>query len=77
MNFEEALKKLEDAVGQLEAGDLPLERALAIFENGIVMSRLCAKQIEETEQKVDLLVGVSQEGHAQTTPFDTTQLLEE
>lgn len=76
MNFEEALKKLEDAVGQLEAGDLPLEKALAIFENGIAMSRLCAKQLEEAEQKVELLTGVSEEGQAQTIPFDQTQLEE-
>ena len=76
MTREEALKKLEDAVGQLETGDLPLEKALAIFERGIAMSRLCAKQLEEAEQKVELLIGVSEEGQPQTTAFDTTQLEE-
>lgn len=76
MNFEDALKKLEDAVGQLEAGDLPLEKALTIFENGIAMSRLCTKQLDETERKVELLIGVSEDGQAQTLPFDTAQLEE-
>ena len=71
MKFEEALKKLEKSVEQLESGDLPLEKALEVFENGIKMSRVCSKKLEEAEQKVELLLGVSDDGEAQTTLFDT------
>ena len=74
MKFEEALKKLEKSVEQLESGDLPLEKALEVFENGIKMSRVCSKKLEEAEQKVELLLGVSDDGEAQTTLFDTDML---
>ena len=74
MKFEEALKKLEENVEQLETGDLQLEKALEVFENGIKMSRICSKKLEEAEQKVELLLGVSNDGEAQTTLFDTDML---
>jgi exodeoxyribonuclease VII small subunit len=70
MKFEEALKKLEESVAQLEAGDLPLDKALEVFETGIKMSRICTQKLEEAEQKVELLLSVSDHGEAQTTLFD-------
>lgn len=76
MKFEEALKKLEETVTQLEAGDLPLEKSLEMFETGVKMSRVCMKKLEEAEQKVELLLDVSENGEAQTTLFDTTTLEE-
>jgi exodeoxyribonuclease VII small subunit len=76
MKFEEALKQLEETVEQLESGDLSLEKSLEMFESGIKMSRICTKQLEEAEQKVELLLNVSDDGQADTTAFDT-QVLEE
>ena len=76
MKFEEALKKLENTVTKLEAGDLPLDKSLEIFETGIKMSRICAQKLEEAEQKVELLLHVSEDGQAETTVFDTTTLAE-
>lgn len=76
MKFEEALKKLEDTVAQLEAGDLPLDKALEMFETGIKMSRICSQQLEEAEQKVELLLNVSEDGQAETSEFDTKHLAE-
>jgi exodeoxyribonuclease VII small subunit len=76
MNFEEALKKLEETVEQLETGDLPLEKALEVFETGIKMSRICTKKLEEAEQKVELLLGVSDDGQPQTTLFDMNAIEE-
>jgi exodeoxyribonuclease VII small subunit len=76
IKFEEALEKLENAVKLLEAGELRLEKALEVFENGIKMSRICTKKLEEAEQKVELLLGVSDDGEAQTTLFDTDMLEE-
>lgn len=76
MKFEEALTKLEAAVKQLETGDLPLEQALAVFAEGIKMSRLCTKQLAAAEQKVELLLGVAEDGSPQTTLFDMKTLEE-
>jgi exodeoxyribonuclease VII small subunit len=76
MKFEEALKKLEDTVTQLEAGELPLDKALKTFETGIKMSRICSQQLEEAEQKVELLLSVSEDGQAETSVFDAKHLIE-
>jgi exodeoxyribonuclease VII small subunit len=76
MKFEEALKQLEETVEQLETSDLPLEKSLEMFETGIKMSRICTKQLEEAEQKVELLLNVSDDGQADTTAFDTQSLEE-
>jgi exodeoxyribonuclease VII small subunit len=54
--FEESLKKLEDIIHKLEEGDLPLEESLKLFEEGIRLSRLCTKQLEEAERKVEILL---------------------
>jgi exodeoxyribonuclease VII small subunit len=54
--FEAALAELEAVVKQLEGGDLPLEKSLELFERGMVLSDLCRKQLEEAEQRVEILV---------------------
>ena len=75
ITFEEALKNLEQSVERLESGDLPLEKALEVFETGIHMSRICSRKLEEAEKKVELLIGVSN-GEAQTSLFDASQIQE-
>jgi exodeoxyribonuclease VII small subunit len=55
-NFESSLKELEKIVEQLEAGDLPLERSLELFEQGVKLSRDCQKRLDEAERKVELLL---------------------
>lgn len=54
--FESALKKLEKIVEELEAGELPLEKSLKKFEEGISLSKFCSQKLEETEAKVAQLV---------------------
>ena len=54
--FETALKKLEKIVEDLETGDLPLEKSLKKFEEGIELSKFCSKKLEETEAKITQLV---------------------
>lgn len=54
--FEEALKKLESAVAQLEAGNLPLADALKLFEDGLKASNACRARLEEARQRVEVLV---------------------
>ena len=56
VQFEEALKQLEAIVSRLEIGDLPLEEALSIFEEGVRLTRLCSVRLSEAEQRVNILV---------------------
>jgi exodeoxyribonuclease VII small subunit len=55
-DFESALKSLEGIVVQLESGDLALDRALELFEEGIQVSRFCNSKLEEAERKVEVLI---------------------
>jgi len=66
-SFEASLDELEQVVKQLEAGDLPLERALELFERGMGLSDLCRKQLEEAETRVEILI--RKEGKIQPEPF--------
>jgi exodeoxyribonuclease VII small subunit len=70
LGFEESLGALEKIVAQLESGDLPLERALEIFEDGVGLARRCQSQLEEAERKVEVLL--RERGEIKTIPFDTT-----
>ncbi|MBI5835953.1 MAG: exodeoxyribonuclease VII small subunit [Candidatus Eisenbacteria bacterium] len=54
--FEQALERLEALVARLEAGELPLEKSLAAFEEGMQLARLCAARLEEAEKRVQVLV---------------------
>jgi exodeoxyribonuclease VII small subunit len=55
IKFEEALTRLEEIVEKLEDGDLPLDESLSAFEEGIRLSRICAKLLNEAERKVEIL----------------------
>jgi exodeoxyribonuclease VII small subunit len=68
-DFDQALKRLEEIVAELEKGELALERALELFEEGMKLSRLCGKKLEEAEHKVELLVKESK-GDLKTEPLD-------
>jgi exodeoxyribonuclease VII small subunit len=67
-DFESALKSLEDIVLQLETGDLALDRALELFEEGINISRFCNSKLEEAERKVEILVKTA-DGGVKEAPF--------
>jgi exodeoxyribonuclease VII small subunit len=54
--FEKALIQLEKIVAELEAGDLPLEKALKKFEEGVAFSRFCSEKLDESERKITLLL---------------------
>jgi exodeoxyribonuclease VII small subunit len=55
IKFEEALKKLEKIVEELEQGDLSLDEALKKYQDGIELSRLCAARLENAKKKIDTL----------------------
>ena len=67
-DFESALKSLEDIVVQLEGGDLTLDRALELFEEGVKISRFCHTKLEEAERKVETLVKTA-DGSLKEVPF--------
>lgn len=66
--FEDCVQRLEKIVDDLEKGDLPLEKALALFEEGIELSNSCRKELEAAEGKVEILL--KQNGRLQPGPFD-------
>ena len=55
-SFESCLDELERVVKELEAGDLPLDRSLELFERGMQLSDTCRKRIEQAETRVEMLV---------------------
>ena len=67
-DFESALKSLEDIVVQLEGGDLTLDRALELFEEGVKISRFCSSKLDEAERKVEALTK-STDGTLTEEPF--------
>jgi exodeoxyribonuclease VII small subunit len=66
-SFETCLDELEKVVKQLEAGDLPLERSLELFERGMSLSDSCRKQLEQAETRVETLI--RKEGKITAEPF--------
>jgi exodeoxyribonuclease VII small subunit len=66
--FEESLSSLEKIVALLESGDLPLERALEIFEEGVGLARRCQSQLDDAERKVEVLL--RERGEIRTVPFE-------
>ena len=68
VKFEECLERLEKIVTELEKGEVPLEKSLTLFEEGMQLSATCRKQLEEAEGKVEILL--KQNGKLQTEPFE-------
>ena len=56
VNLEKSLASLEKLVDELESGDLPLEKAMQKFEEGIKLTRSCQTALREAEQKVEILM---------------------
>lgn len=54
--FEASLKALEQIVHQLESGDLPLEKSLELFEQGIRLSRECQERLSQAERRIEVLL---------------------
>lgn len=66
-SFEEGLEKLDRIVKELEGGDLPLDRSIELFEQGVALSETCRKQLEDAETRVEQLI--RKEGKVQAEPF--------
>ncbi|MBT5470416.1 MAG: exodeoxyribonuclease VII small subunit [Nitrospina sp.] len=55
VKFEKAIQRLEKIVDDLEKGELDIDKSLEIFEEGIKMSRVCSKKLNEAEAKIEKL----------------------
>ena len=65
--FEHALARLEQITDELETGDLPLEKSLDKFNEGIALVQFCNSRLEEAKSRVDLLL--HKDGQLVAVPF--------
>ena len=72
IDLEKALSDLEELVEELESGDLPLEKAMKKFEDGIKLTRNCQAALKDAEQKVEVLLK-SAGGEETLEDFDVGQ----
>lgn len=68
LSFEQALQRLEHVVRELESGDLKLDDALALFQEGVMLSRQCSGQLDQAEARIEKLL--EQNGQAVLVPLD-------
>jgi exodeoxyribonuclease VII small subunit len=68
-SFESAIEQLDSIVKELETDDIPLEKAIKIFEEGIKLSQLCARRLDETEEKMSILIKAT-DGQLTNIPFE-------
>lgn len=76
IKFEDALKKLEKIVEDLENGELSLDEALKKYQEGIELSRVCAQRLDNAKKKIDVLAK-NKKGEFELKPFDETKAEEE
>ncbi len=72
LKFEQAMKRLEEIVTKMEGGELTLDESLKLFEEGIGLTRALNKQLEQAEQKVEVLMK-DESGKLKTAPFEGTE----
>lgn len=56
LNFEQAMDRLEAIVAELERGDVPLEKSIDLFQQGMKLSQLCGQKLEQVERKIETIV---------------------
>ena len=67
--FEMAMKQLEQIVQDLETGDMPLEKAIKKFEEGMKVSKYCSEKLDESEKRITLLMRDSDGKNASEVHF--------
>ena len=67
--FDETMTRLQEIVTQLEGGELSLEASLALFEEGVGLSRSAQGVLDGAQKRIDILLAVDANGVAKTTPF--------
>ena len=70
LNFEDALKRLEDIVRKLESGDVPLDQSIDLYSQGEKLRNLCQKRLEDAQAKIEKIT-LDRDGQPEgTTAFD-------
>jgi exodeoxyribonuclease VII small subunit len=72
-SFEASLEGLEEIVQQLEGGDLPLEKSLELFEQGIKLSRQCQERLSQAERRIEVLLRDNQ-GRPVVSAFENSKV---
>jgi len=68
-SFEESLTQLENVVGKMEGGEIPLDECIDLYEKGVKLADFCAKELDAAEKRIEKLQKKSEE-EFETTPFD-------
>jgi exodeoxyribonuclease VII small subunit len=68
LKFEDCLARLEQIVAALEAGNLPLEESLKVFEEGVTLARQCSRYLDDAERRIEMLAK-DETGAATARPF--------
>lgn len=71
-SFEEAFRRLEEIVEQLEKGELSLDDSIRLFEEGIKLARLCTRRLEEAERQIEVLLQ-DENGKLSVKPMEETR----
>lgn len=71
LSFEQALERLEGIVTKLENGDVPLEQAIELYQEGMQLSSLCNGKLKQVEAKIEMLIETDQ--GVESKPFGTAQ----
>jgi exodeoxyribonuclease VII small subunit len=69
-SFEDVQKRLAKIVEQLEVGDLPLERSLELFEEGVRLTRAAQERLDRAERRVEELLAIDARGQPITREFE-------
>ena len=75
-SFEASLEALEQIVQELERGDLPLEKSLELFEQGIRLSRQCQERLQQAERRIEVLLRDNQ-GRPVVSAFEESKVISE
>ncbi len=70
LNFEDALKALENIVHKLESGEAPLDESIALYERGHTLRSLCQQRLDAAKSRIDAITLGSDGSASGTKPFD-------
>ena len=73
LDFETAMKKLDQIVAELSSNDIELDRALKVYEEGVALIRACNAKLEDAQRKISV-IKMSDEGEVQKLPLNTAQI---
>lgn len=70
MNFEDALRALEDVVRKLESGEVPLDDSITLYERGEQLRKLCQARLDAAQARIERIVAAPDGSPAGVQPFD-------